>query len=638
VSSLEFRVLGPLEVRRAGELVPLAAPKQRALLGFLLLHANQPVSQDELIDQVWGENAPPTARASLHNHVHALRKVIGSEMLERQPAGYVVHVAPEQLDLGRFERLVAEARRAEPRERAAKLRDALSYWRGPALVEFPSEPFAQVEINRLEEERLAAVEDRIEAELELGFDLVAELETLVAQHPLRESFWAQLMVALYRAGRQADALAAYQRAHEAFVDDLGVEPGVGLRELQRAILLHDPSLDDRERRIGSTLERAAAILPRPARERAESLYEYGAALLRTGERRRAMSTLAAAERLAAAAGVRDIAERARLHRSYVSIWTEGKSPLDHLADATRAAEYFEEVDDSDGLWLALSQRAQMLHMVGHPDAALEVAERCAELAANVGNPWQRARSRTGIAVALADGSTPVPQAIARCEEELADSEDDDASPVGVWCALIVLFAECGRIDDSRALGERATADARAAGLLWALLAVLGYRAAAEVAVGNLADAIVHLRASHAICEAEDDRAGGLIVSAELARLLALTGAKEDARRLALAARAATSTDLFATEVLWRRALALVSAAEGRLDESLRLSNEALVRTAASDQLTFHAQTLEETATILASREDRDAAVESLGEALTTYERKGSLAGAQRVRARLERTI
>ena len=142
MAALDFRVLGPLEVWRNGELVAVPAPKQRALLGFLLLRANEPVPQDELIDQLWGEEAPPTARASLQNQVSALRKILGPEVLERQPAGYVLHLEPGKLDLARFERLVAESRRADAKERATKLREALAYWRGPPLVEFPTEPFA----------------------------------------------------------------------------------------------------------------------------------------------------------------------------------------------------------------------------------------------------------------------------------------------------------------------------------------------------------------------------------------------------------------------------------------------------------------------------------------------------------------
>ena len=135
MTALQFRVLGPLEVRRNGSPVPIAAPKQRALLGLLLLHANEPVSQDELIDQLWGDRAPPTARASLQNQVYALRKLLGPETLERDARGYVIHVEPGELDLEQFERLVTEAHRCEPKERAAKLREALALWRGLPLVE-----------------------------------------------------------------------------------------------------------------------------------------------------------------------------------------------------------------------------------------------------------------------------------------------------------------------------------------------------------------------------------------------------------------------------------------------------------------------------------------------------------------------
>lgn len=198
------------------------------------------------------------------DQVYALRKLLGAETLERDARGYVIHVEPGELDLEHFERLVTEAHRCEPKERAAKLREALALWRGPPLVESPLEPFMQPEIARLEEARLTALESRVDAELALGLhgDLASELTTLVERYPLRERIWGQLMLALYRGGRQADALAVYRRAHHAFVDEVGVEPGVDLRELHRAILLQDSALDDSEHRIGWTLERAAAILPR----------------------------------------------------------------------------------------------------------------------------------------------------------------------------------------------------------------------------------------------------------------------------------------------------------------------------------------------------------------------------------------
>ena len=241
---MEFRILGPLEVVDDGRPVPLERRRMRALLAFLLLHANELVSADRLIDEVWGPEPPKTAGASLQNYVSRLRKAIGADAVSSQPPGYVLRIDPERFDLARFERLTAEARDAEPRERAEKLRTALALWRGPALDDLAFEPFARDEVGRIEEARLAALEESIDAELELGRDieLVAELEQLVEQHPLRERFSAQLMRALYRAGRQADALAAFQAAREVLIEELGLEPGEELRALQQAILRQDPSL------------------------------------------------------------------------------------------------------------------------------------------------------------------------------------------------------------------------------------------------------------------------------------------------------------------------------------------------------------------------------------------------------------
>jgi DNA-binding SARP family transcriptional activator len=218
--------------------------RMRALLAFLLLHANEPVSSDRLIDEVWGPTPAKTAGASLQNYVSRLRKAIGAELLLSEPGGYLLRVDPERFDLARFERLTAEARGAEPRERAEKLRAALALWRGPALEDLAFEPFARDEVGRLEEARLAALEQRIEADLEVGSagELVGELEQLVGEQPLRERFRAQLMLALYRAGRQADALEAYQDARRVLMEELGLEPSEELRALQQAILQQDASL------------------------------------------------------------------------------------------------------------------------------------------------------------------------------------------------------------------------------------------------------------------------------------------------------------------------------------------------------------------------------------------------------------
>jgi class 3 adenylate cyclase len=216
----------------------------RALLAFLLLHANEPVSSDRLIDEVWGSPPPKTAAASLQNYVSRLRKAIGADLIVSQPAGYVLRVDPERFDLARFERLTAEARRAAPGDRADKLRAALALWRGPALADLAFEPCLREEIGRLEEARLAALEQRIDADLELGSagELVGELDQLVEQQPLRERFRAQLMLALYRAGRQADALEAYREARRVLMDELGLEPSEELRSLEQAILQQDVSL------------------------------------------------------------------------------------------------------------------------------------------------------------------------------------------------------------------------------------------------------------------------------------------------------------------------------------------------------------------------------------------------------------
>jgi DNA-binding SARP family transcriptional activator len=637
VSALDFRVLGPLEVRRDGELVSIAAPKQRALLGLLLLRANEAISQDELIDQLWGEDAPPTARASLQNQVHGLRATLGAAVIERLPAGYVLYVEPEQLDLARFERLVAQARRGNPRERAAKLRDALACWRGPPLVEFPTEPFAQHEINRLEEARLTTIEERIEADLELDrhAELVAELEALVTRYPLRERFWAQLMLALYRAGRQADALAAYRRAHHTFTSELAVEPGVVLRDLQRAILVQDPALDDGELRIGSTLERAAAILPMQAREQAESLYQYGAALLHAGTTRQGVSTLEAAARLAAGTGERLIEERARLYLAYLSIFTDGKSLREHQTEAERAAALFEDHGDDQGLVLALRSITQMLAESGRADEAAEVAARGIALAQRSGDTWEEARLRGTHSLCLARGTRAVAATIEVCHEQLAEAVYREKRPFAVWIALMSLYAQVGHIDEARRLADKAMTEARETGMVLRLSMAMEYAATSEFSAGNLTAAATHLRSAYMVLETEDDHAALPTVAAELACTLAHTGDLREATELALSARARTSPDIISTETLWRRALALVAAQEGRGEEALRLSNEACARAAATDWLTFRGETLEEAATVHELAGDAAGAHASRREALETYERKGNIVGAERMRRRLE---
>jgi len=247
---MEFRLLGPLEVVRDDGPLPLGGPKPRALLALLLLHANETLSRERLIDELWGEKPPATAAKALQVYVSQLRKLLEPEQpLETTPSGYRIRVDGPELDLRRFETLVSDGRAAlaagDPAEAASLLADALSLWRGRPLADLAYEPFAQAEIARLEELRLAAVEERVEAELRLGrhAELTGELEALVAEHPLREHLRRQLMLALYRSGRQAEALEAYHDARRVLVEELGIEPGRELRELEQAILRQDPVLD-----------------------------------------------------------------------------------------------------------------------------------------------------------------------------------------------------------------------------------------------------------------------------------------------------------------------------------------------------------------------------------------------------------
>ena len=247
-------MLGPLQVVADGETLPLGGVKQRSVLALLLLRAGTVVSQDELVDAVWGESGGVSSVRSLQVYVSNIRRILarhnssGSSRIHRQGTGYVLDLDSAHLDVTRFEELAAEGREAlrelRPEKARARLGEALALWRGRPLADFAYQEWARRETDRLDELRLAAVGDRIEADLVLGRhgELVAELEQLTAEHPYREALAGQLMVALYRSGRQADALAAYQEARRRLVDALGIEPGAPLRELEKRILAQDPAL------------------------------------------------------------------------------------------------------------------------------------------------------------------------------------------------------------------------------------------------------------------------------------------------------------------------------------------------------------------------------------------------------------
>ena len=251
---MEFRILGPFDVLEGDRRVEIGGNKQRALLAVLLVHANEVVSADRLIDELWSDSPPPSAAKTLQAHVSRLRRALGGDgsgsngVLETRGRGYLLRVEPGQLDADRFRLRLEDGRRAlaagEYERAGTYLREGLALWRGEPLADFAYESFAQAEIARLEELRLAALEERIEADLALGRhdELIAELEPLVDRNPLRERLRGQLMLALYRSDRQTEALQVYERARQTFADELGLEPSESLKRLERRILEHDPTL------------------------------------------------------------------------------------------------------------------------------------------------------------------------------------------------------------------------------------------------------------------------------------------------------------------------------------------------------------------------------------------------------------
>jgi DNA-binding SARP family transcriptional activator len=240
----DFRILGPLEVSDETGALLLGGQKQRAVLALLLLEPGRIVSVDRLIDALWGEQPPRTANTSLQNFISQLRKTLGPEVLETKAPGYRLRIRPGELDLDRFRVMVESARGADPQTRAEKLRHALALWRGPALADLAYEAFAEPHVAYLEELRLATLEERIDADLMLAghAELIGELEGLVEEYPMRERLRGQYMLALYRSGRQAEALQAYAEGRRILVDQLGIEPSRDLQQLHGAILRQESGL------------------------------------------------------------------------------------------------------------------------------------------------------------------------------------------------------------------------------------------------------------------------------------------------------------------------------------------------------------------------------------------------------------
>jgi DNA-binding SARP family transcriptional activator len=274
---VEFRVLGPLEVLEGDRSIPLGGTKQRSVLALLLLARGAPVSSERLIDEIWEGRPPPTAQKSVQIYVSGLRKALGEGRIVTRDRGYALRLEPSELDLERFEALVARASSAAPMEAAETLREALALFRGLPLADLVLERWAAAAADRIEGERLTALERRIDADLELGRyrGLCGELERLLDEHPFRERFRAQLMLALYRSGRQGDALEAYRKGRVVLTDELGIEPSRMLQELEQRMLRQDPTLDV----AASEPAVASPARPPPRRRRGWELIVFGAAIV-----------------------------------------------------------------------------------------------------------------------------------------------------------------------------------------------------------------------------------------------------------------------------------------------------------------------------------------------------------------------
>jgi DNA-binding SARP family transcriptional activator/ABC-type sugar transport system substrate-binding protein len=340
---VEFRILGPLEVVEDGNPVALGTLKERLVLGVLLLHANEFVSRERLIDDLWGEAPPPTARKAINVYLSKIRKalgVAGADPITTASGGYRLSVEPERLDSSRMQVLVAEAQelvaRGELESATDRFQQALTLWRGPTLAGLQLESRGRDEVAQLDELRQTVVMDRIDCELALGRheQVLGELNLLVREHPLRERLRAQQMLALYRADRQADALDAYAEARRTLVDDLGIEPSEALQRLQQAILRHDPAL---EAPTGTAAINGAALSPAPAEDAAVSASPPRSRPRRRAFRRRYLIVAGLAAVAAVAASAAVLSTRAAAHQGYTIAYVTPDREVDYVQTFSRGS-------------------------------------------------------------------------------------------------------------------------------------------------------------------------------------------------------------------------------------------------------------------------------------------------------------
>jgi DNA-binding SARP family transcriptional activator len=408
--SLEYRLLGPLDALVDGQPAQLGPPRQRVLLAALLCEANALVPTARIVDLLWPDDPPSSAANLVQGYVSGLRKVVGKDAIETRGTGYVARVDQDALDLQVFERLAHEGSVAlengQNESAADVLGQALALWRGPALSDLGDEPFVVATAARLEELRILALERRLSADIAIGrhADVIGEIETLVAEHPLRERPWGLLMMALYRSGRQAEALDAYRRARATLVEEIGIEPGAWLRELEAAMLRQDRSLEEAPRAEAEAVQLRSILVAALSAGATGHLVELALPLARRPERELVVvTTVASVEELGPAGEVLN-GHRARSNAEGVEI---------------RAAVFLSLTPGVDLGRLAAEQDVDLL-LADAPDGLLEDARVLALL--------EHAPCDVGVVVGTARGDGPVLVPFAGAVHDWAAVE------LGAWLA------------------------------------------------------------------------------------------------------------------------------------------------------------------------------------------------------------
>lgn len=635
---MEYRLLGPLELWDGQHRLPIVGARQRAVLTFLLLHANKVVAADRLVDELWGDPAPRTAKASLRNQIAKLRKVLGHELLVTQGNGYSLRLEPGELDIQRFESIVQDAGACEAEDRAGKLREALSLWRGPALSDFSDEPFAQLEIARLEELRLAALESRIEADLALGHqaELVAELEALVARYPLRERLRSQLMLGLYRAGRQADALVAYQDARRMLQGEFGLEPTESLRQLERAILVQDRmlSLEQPDDDVSSpdVLEQVVSFAI-GRKGKADLLTDLGIALFHAGRISSAETLFSRAIERAAEVGHASGEMRARLARSALHNVVGRETQAQLLDAAQKGIAAFERAGDEARISEAWVQIARVRRDTGGSlRASTRAYERALAHARRAGDRDGEHRILSAIAQNLTYGPCPALKAIERCEQIRELVRDDAFASAQVTQCLALLHAMRGRFDEGRLLCAQSRQTFDQLGLRLHSARVSFSSGPLELLAGHPDAAEAELRASYEVLDSIGERGTSMAVACFLARSLHDQGRHREADKYGRVVQQLAAEDDLAAQILWRTARAAALASLGSLERAELFAQEAIALTEPTDWYVWGAHiTL---AHVLAAARRYEDASTAAQKALAREKRKGNVVAAKAARALL----